>query len=141
MQLNLLYKLEQAKPFTENEAWGLFRIAALSEAVGWTLLIIGVLINRYKLPGHSISITIAGQIHGTIFLVYFVVLMVTYSSLGWSRKKIICAAMAGVPPYGTFLFEQWAAYKRQNQIAAIHLITILLVFLNDHPGQTFYSGI
>jgi integral membrane protein len=83
----ILHRYEKSKLFSEIEAWNLFRLAALSEAVGWSLLIIGVIINHYNLPGHSISIIIAGQIHGTIFLIYFAVLLAVYGSTGWSRKK------------------------------------------------------
>jgi integral membrane protein len=127
----ILHRYEKSKLFSEIEAWNLFRLAALSEAVGWSLLIIGVIINHYNLPGHSISIIIAGQIHGTIFLIYFAVLLAVYGSSGWSRKKIIIAALAGIPPYGTFVFEQWASYDRQHKLAKAHLSNLLLVLLSE----------
>jgi integral membrane protein len=111
---SLLARLEAIQPFTEDEAWNLFRLAALSEAVGWTILISGILIQRYKLPGSKIAIPIAGQVHGTLFIAYFGVLLAIYTSLQWPRKKVIFAAMAGVPPYGTLFFEQWAARKRKR---------------------------
>ncbi len=112
MSLSLIEKIERTKLFTENEAWFLFKFVALAEAVGWTLLIIGVLIHKYSLPGHNVSIQIAGQLHGTIFLIYFAIVALVYSSTGWSRKKILFAIAAGVPPYGTLVFEQCAAYIR-----------------------------
>ena len=107
-------RLEATQPFTEDQAWTLFRIAAFSEAIGWTLLISGILINHYKLPGHNIAIPIAGQIHGTIFLVYFGVMVAIYTSLGWSRKKFVLAVLAGVPPYGSLIIEQWTAHHRRK---------------------------
>src|SRR5438128_1566340 len=108
--LRLLEKLEAQRPFTEAEAWGLFRIAALSEAVGWTILIIGVAVEKYNLPLHQYAVPIAGRTHGTIFILYFATLIVTYSSLRWPRWKSLVAIAAGVPPYGTLVFEQWAAW-------------------------------
>jgi integral membrane protein len=124
-----LSRLEAIKPFRESEAWGLFRIAALAEAFGWTLLISGLLIHRYHLPGSRIAIPIAGQIHGTIFLGYFGALAAVYSSLGWPRKKFLLAVLAGVPPYGSLIFEQWAARTRHAEYQQIFLRNLLLAVI------------
>lgn len=112
MKRSLLQHYESARPFTEHEAWLLFRIAAFAEAVGWTLLIAGILIERYITPGNDAAVLIAGNIHGTIFLCYFAAALVLYPSLGWSRLRGITALVAGVPPYGSLLFELYAAHKR-----------------------------
>lgn len=111
--MNYLRAFESKQPFTEAEAWLLYRIAAFAEAIGWTLLIVGILIERYLTPGNSTAVLIAGNIHGTIFLCYFLAPLVLYPSLGWSRWKALGAIIAGVPPYGTLLFELYAARKRQ----------------------------
>jgi integral membrane protein len=115
---SLLQRLEVLKPFTEREAWNLYRTAALAEAFGWTILIIGILWRRTDLPGHKIAVPIAGNIHGSIFLIYFAILLATYSSLGWSRLKFVIAAIAGIPPYGTLIFEQITAYYRRQHIGS-----------------------
>lgn len=109
----LLLKFEAMRPFTEAEAWMLFKLAAFAEAIGWTLLIAGILIARYVTPGNNDAVFIAGNIHGTIYLCYFVAPLVLYPSLGWSRWKSVSAVIAGVPPYGSLIFEQWAAHKRR----------------------------
>lgn len=111
---NLFTKFERARPFTENEAWLLFRIAAFGEAVGWTLLIAGILIKRYVMHGDETAVLIAGQIHGMIFFGYLVAALGLYPSLGWSRWRALVSLAASVPPYGTLLVEQWAAYTRKN---------------------------
>lgn len=85
----------------------------MSEAFGWTILIIGILIRHFGWPGHSFAVLIAGQIHGTIFLIYFGVLLAVYSSLRWPRRKFFLAILAGIPPYGTLIFEQWEARRRR----------------------------
>ena len=112
--LALLRKLESQRPFTEGEAWGIFRLAAFAEAFGWTILIIGVGIDKYKLPLHQFAIPIAGRTHGTFFILYFVALLITYTSLRWPRGKFVVALVAGVPPYGTLVFEQIAAWQRKS---------------------------
>lgn len=112
--MRLLKRFETARPFTEAEAWMLFRIAAFSEAVGWTLLITGIVLKRYVLHGNDIPVQIAGQIHGMLFFAYFVAALVLYPSLGWSRWRALFAVAASVPPYGTLVIEQWAAHTRGN---------------------------
>lgn len=105
-----LDKFEAARPFTEAEAWLLYRIAAYAEAVGWTLLIAGILIDKYT--GNTIAVFIAGNIHGMIYFAYFIAALGLYPSLGWSRWRGIVATLAGIPPYGSLLFELYAAHKR-----------------------------
>jgi integral membrane protein len=100
--------------FTDREAWSVFRFAAISEAVGWSLLISGIALKRYVLHGNNAAVEIAGQIHGIIFLSYIVAVLAVCRSLRWSPKKTIVAGLASVPPYGTLVFEQWAAHKRRQ---------------------------
>lgn len=112
MKRSLLQRYENTRPFTEDEAWLLYRLAAFAEAIGWTLLIAGILVERYITPGNNAAVLIAGNIHGTIFLCYFAAALVLYPSLGWSRWRGMAALVAGVPPYGSLLFELYAAHKR-----------------------------
>jgi integral membrane protein len=131
----VLDKVETYQPLTENDAWKLFRFAALSESFGWTILIIGIVINRYKLPGYKLALPIAGQVHGTIFLAYFGILLATYTSLRWSRQKFLVAIIAGVPPYGTLIFEQWASSRRRNNLCRWHFRSIVLSSLTNRPNS------
>jgi len=121
-----LEKVESVRPFTEAEAWWLFRAVAFAEAIGWTILIIGLLIRHYGLASHNIAVPIAGQIHGMIFLTYFGILLAVYSSLRWSRLQFLLALMAGVPPYGSLVFERWAAWRRHNSQTRLHFRSIVL---------------
>jgi integral membrane protein len=112
--LGFLQKFEAARPFTEAEAWLLFRIAAIAEACGWTLLIIGILIHTYLTPHSSTALILAGRTHGMLFIVYCLASIGLYPSLGWSRWRGVFALAFSVPPYGTLVFEQWASTKRHN---------------------------
>lgn len=109
-----LRKFEATRPFTEAEAWMLFRIAAIAEACGWTLLIIGIITSRYLTPHNSTALILAGRTHGTLFLLYLIAAFGLYPSLGWSRWRAIFALAFSVPPYGTLVFERWASAKRHN---------------------------
>lgn len=103
------------RPFTDGEAWVLFKAAAIGEAIGWSLLIFGILFERYFAPGNDFSIPLTGSIHGTLFLIYIAATVVLGPSQGWNLKKIILAGIASVPPYGTLVFEQWAAHRRRSE--------------------------
>jgi len=126
MTLEFLDKLESIQFLPEEKAWVLYKIAALSEAAGWTMLLIGIIIRHFKLPGANIAVPITGQIHGTVFLIYFAVLLVTYTSLHWSRKKFLIAILAGIPPYGTLVFEQWEARSRKKKNRQIFFRSFML---------------
>ena len=112
--LSALRKFERNRVFSEGDSWLLFRIAAIAEACGWTMLIAGIACERYLLPGNNITVLIAGKIHGMLFLLYCLASLGLYPSLGWSRLRGLFALAFSVPPYGTLLFEQWVAAKRHN---------------------------
>jgi integral membrane protein len=116
----MLNKFESARPFREDEAWLLFKIAAGAEAGGWSLLIIGISLKQFVLKGNNIPVLITGQLHGTIFLIYLVAAVGLFPSLGWSRRKAFFAALASVPPYGSLMFEQWAAHQRRRSKIRLH---------------------
>lgn len=106
------------RPFTDEEAWLLFRLAAFGEAVGWTVLISGILCKNYILHGNNAPVLIAGQIHGTLFLIYIAAAGVLSPSLRWTVPQTIGAGLASVPPYGSLLFEMTAShFRHQRQIA------------------------
>lgn len=102
------------RPFTEQEAWTLFKLAAIIEACGWTLLVTGILAHRYITPASDIPVAIAGRTHGTLFLVYIMAVVVLSPSLRWSWPRTIIAGAASVPPYGSLIFELWAAEHRRH---------------------------
>lgn len=116
MRRQYTQKIESAQFFTDTEAWNLFRLAAFGEAFGWTLLIGSLVFQHYVTPGNNIPIDIAGQIHGTIFLIYIAAVVVLHPSLRWSPKRTLIAGLMSVPPYGTLVFEQWVARRRHTEV-------------------------
>jgi integral membrane protein len=130
--ISVLRKFEIARPFTDDEAWLLFRIAAIGEACGWTLLLLGILCKKFITPGNNIPVQITGQLHGTIFIIYIVAALGLYPSLGWSRKRAIIAGLMSVPPYGSLLFEQWAARQRYtSEIRSYSRILVYVILLQE----------
>lgn len=93
----------------------LFKLAAIAEAVGWTLLITGILLSDYVFAGNQAPIRVAGRVHGMLFLCYAAASVVLYPAIRWSRRRAFIALLASVPPYGSLIFELWASRLRRNE--------------------------
>jgi integral membrane protein len=110
----LLNRYMRFMPFSDKEAWLLFKLAAIGEACGWTLLISGILIQRFITPHSNIPVLLTGQIHGMLFLLYITAAIIVAPSLNWSLRRTIIAGLFAVPPYGSLMFELWAADIRKR---------------------------
>lgn len=133
----LFYRFEHSYYFTESEAWTIFKMAALAEACGWTLLITGIAIERYILPGSVVPVYIAGRFHGILFFMYALAAIGLYPTLRWSRKRAFVALLASVPPYGSLLFEQWAQYKRHRDDFTVYRYCLVLAALQESVSSPF----
>ena len=125
-----LQRFEHNQLFTEREAWLLFRLAAFAETIGWTSLLCGLALKRFVLHGNNDPVLITGQIHGTIYLAYFVAPLLLYPSLYWSRWRAVIAVIAGIPPYGSLLFELWTSHERRRRARETWLLSLRYVYLN-----------
>jgi len=123
--LTFLLTVDTKKLFVESDAWWLFKYSALSEVVGWTLLIYGIVAPYYHLPGFAFMLAIGGSIHGMLFIGYIGVLAATYSSLGWTRLKALIGFLVSALPYGTLFFELWAnRTRKQSQFGSYRLVSV-----------------
>jgi len=123
-----LEKFENTKVFTPKEAWKIYRIIAFSEAIGWSVLITGILLSYFKIVSSKVALPIAGQIHGTIFIAYFLILIFVYPSLKWSRTLFLLGIIAGIPPYGSLVFEHWV---NKHQLGAVKSANRIKLLIND----------
>jgi integral membrane protein len=109
-----LDKYYSFRVFTKKEAWALFRLAAYGEAVGWTILIIGIILSHFL--DNNVPVLLAGNFHGIFYIFYFVMVILTAPCMDWKIKKTLVATICGVPPYGSLIFEQWQA----RQLRKLH---------------------
>ncbi len=130
--MGLIQKYEAKKNFTQNEAWRIYKFAAWSEAFGWTILISALLIRNFRLSGRNIVLPIAGQIHGSLFIAYFIIVIAIYPSLGWKRIQSLFALLAGIPPYGSIIFEFYASRTRRYKMLSNNKVSLLIT----HKGNT-----
>lgn len=81
-----------------------FRVLAVVEAVTWT----GLLLSmgwHYLLDGSRLGIEVFGALHGTAFLVYGAVTLLTWGVQQWPWRVGLLGLVAAVPPFGTVVFE------------------------------------
>lgn len=83
----------------------LFRSLAVAEAVSWTLLIAGLILRATS--DLAIAVTIAGGIHGFVFLSYGVAAVLVAKNQRWSLWPTIAAIASAVIPYATIPTELW----------------------------------
>ena len=124
---SFLDKYEKIILFTPDEAWKLYRYTAFAEAFGWSSLILAIVLSHYNIINSSIALPIGGQIHGTIFIAYFIILIAVYPSLEWNRTISLFALLSGVPPYGSLLFEIWANnHRNKHRTNKLSIVAIIL---------------
>lgn len=106
---------DQTHWFTDKEAWWIYRLGAILETVGWSLLIGAIMYRSFGLPQYETVVTIAGRIHGIFFVCYFAAVVATARSMKWGLGRIIFGLAAGVPPFTALIFEQAMAYDRKKR--------------------------
>lgn len=100
-----------------NTPLRLFRAAALLEAVSWAALLIGMFF-KYVVVHNEIGVKIAGPIHGGLFILYVLSVLVVREQQRWSPKVTLIALAASVPPFATAVFERWAV-RHQPEHASV----------------------
>jgi integral membrane protein len=84
-----------------------FRVVAFAEALSWLGLLTGMFF-KYVVDAGEQGVHVFGPVHGTVFLTYLVVTLLTWRSQRWSLPTALLALAASVPPFCTVVFEVWA---------------------------------
>jgi len=99
--------------FSDEDAWKMYRLFAFGEGIGWTLLISAIIYRRFDLPLDNIVVSIAGTVHGGLFALYFVFVLLTARSMMWGFWRVSGALLAGMPPYTSLIYEKVMAHHRR----------------------------
>ncbi len=83
----------------------LFQTFAVGEAFTWALLI-SALIARALVEGLAIAVTIAGTVHGAMFLSYCTTAVLVGVNQHWSFGKIAAAVSLAIVPFATVPFDR-----------------------------------
>ncbi len=95
-----------------------FRLVAFWEAVTWLALLVAMVFKWGF--GYDEAVKIPGMLHGiTGFMLFVLVALATARALKWNAKVTLLALISSVPPFGTIVFERWAA--RNGLLAELSL--------------------
>ena len=89
----------------------LYRVLAIAEAITWTLLISALIARAVGAPG--IVVTIAGGIHGFVFLSYGATAVLVALNQRWSVGVGVAAVVSAIVPYATIPMEIWLHRTRR----------------------------
>ena len=88
-----------------------FRVVAFAEALSWLGLLTGMFF-KYVVDAGEQGVQVFGPIHGTVFLTYLVVTLLTWRSQRWSLPVALLALAASVPPFCTVALRGVGAADR-----------------------------
>ena len=84
----------------------LFRSFAVAEVVTWSLLIVGMVL-KYVVRVGDWPVSVAGPIHGFVFLAYLVAGVVVAVNQRWSAGVTVAALASAVVPFASLPVERW----------------------------------
>jgi integral membrane protein len=99
--------LRAQDPDRKAGAAAAFRVVAFAEALSWLGLLTGMFF-KYVVEAGDQGVRIFGPVHGTVFLTYLVVTLITWRAQRWPLHVALLALAASVPPFCTVVFEEWA---------------------------------
>ena len=82
-----------------------FRLVAIAEAITWTLLISALILRA--VAGWDLAVSIAGGIHGFVFLSYGATAILVALNSRWRVGPTVLAVVSAVIPYATIPVERW----------------------------------
>lgn len=85
-----------------------------AEAASWALLLLGMIL-KYGFDKPAM-VTYTGWVHGLLFILYCVHLVLVQQVLKWSFSKLVIGGIAAFVPFGTLWFDKRIENPGQNLI-------------------------
>jgi integral membrane protein len=80
------------------------RIVSVTEASTFLLLLVATVV-KYGADAPQ-GVQILGPVHGTLFLAYCALVVLSRERTGWDRRRTLLALVAGVLPFAPFYVER-----------------------------------
>ena len=96
---------------------GRLRVVGIAEGVSF-LALLGVAMPLKYLAGKPLAVTIVGSIHGALFVLYALALLIAWIDRGWPVTKAAALFIAAVLPFGPFVAERSLAREAGADAAA-----------------------
>ncbi|MDB5192371.1 MAG: rane protein [Segetibacter sp.] len=84
---------------------GRLRLIGMLEGIS-LLVLMGIAMPLKYLAGKPEAVKIVGWIHGVLFVLFMLAVVVVYFQRRWPFKKVIVAFIAAFLPFGTFIFDR-----------------------------------
>lgn len=98
---------------------GWLRLIGLLEGIS-LLVLMGIAMPLKYLADKSAMVTIVGWIHGLLFIIFMMAVLIIYRQRKWPFKKVIIAFIAAFLPFGTFIFDKHLRAEEDRMKRTIH---------------------
>jgi integral membrane protein len=78
------------------------------------LALLGIAMPLKYIGGIPKAVTIAGGIHGFLFVLFMIALMIVWRKKNWSYDKVAFAFLASIIPFGTFYLDKKLRKEEQE---------------------------
>lgn len=89
-------------------AAGWFRLIALTEALSWAGLLVGMYFKYLGSPETEIGVKVFGPIHGGVFIAFVIAALVVGIAARWNAGTWLLALLGSIVPLGSVMFLIWA---------------------------------
>jgi integral membrane protein len=98
-----------------QSAIGRLRITGIAEGISLLLLLFVAMPLKYY-GGQPQMVTVVGWIHGILFVLFMLAVMIVYRQHKWPFARVIIAFLAAFLPFGTFIFDSQLKKEQKNSI-------------------------
>ncbi|MEO9003534.1 MAG: DUF3817 domain-containing protein [Ginsengibacter sp.] len=88
-----------------NSPLGRFRMAGIAEGISFITLLFIAMPLKY-IAGDPRAVLYVGWVHGLLFMIYILTLIIVAIKLDWKFKKTVIAFLASLVPFGTFIMDK-----------------------------------
>ncbi len=107
---------------------GRFRLIALTEAVSWVGLLVGMYFKYLGTPRTEIGVKVFGMAHGLVFIAFVAAGLLAGIAFKWSAGTWLLALLASVVPLCSVMFVMWG--DRTGRMGASEAPSTV-----EQPGQ------
>ena len=85
---------------------GRLRLIGMAEGTSLLVLLFIAMPLKY-LAGKPGAVQVIGWLHGLLFVLFMLAVLVVYFQRSWPFKRLVFAFLAAFLPFGTFVFDNW----------------------------------
>jgi integral membrane protein len=86
---------------------GWLRLVALTEAVTWVGLLVGMYFKYLGSPRTEIGVKVFGMAHGLVFIAFVITALMAGMAFKWTISTWILALLASIVPLASVIFLMW----------------------------------